>query len=83
MEIWYKPPLYTVSHIASGVLSFFIPVVFPFIAAYHLIQYWLDVRFFMREKEIRQGNSIAHTGLKFFEVLLGLLIAYAIYTWNR
>jgi hypothetical protein len=83
MEIWYKPPLYTVSHIASGVLSFFIPVIFPFILVYHFLQYFLNIRFFIREKEIRQGNSIAHTGLKIVEVILGLLIAYAIYTWNR
>ncbi len=83
MEIWYKPPIYTASHIALGVISFYIPVFLPFAIGYHILQYALNVRFFIREKEIRQGNSISHTSLKLVEVLLGLLIAYAFYTWNR
>jgi hypothetical protein len=83
MEIWYKPPIYTLTHIAMGIVSFFKPIVLPFVIAYHLVQYWFNVRFFALEKKIYNGNSIAHTGLKLSEVLLGLLIAYAIYTWRR
>lgn len=83
MDIWYKSPVYTASHIAFGVFCFYSPILFPVILAYHFIQYWMDIRFFMIEKEIRKGNSIPHTVVKLGEVLLGLLIAYAIYTWRR
>ncbi len=83
METWYKPPLYTASHIGFGVLSFFIPAFIPIFLIYQFVQYWFNVRFFMKEKEIREGNSIAHTGIKFAEFSLGLLIGYAIYTWKH
>ncbi len=83
METWHKPPLYTASHIGFGVLSFFMPVLIPIFIVYQLIQYFYNVRFFIRERQIRDKNSIAHTSVKFAEFILGLLIGYAIYTWKH
>jgi hypothetical protein len=83
MKLWYKPPFYTASHIASGVLSYYFPIVFPFVVMYHAVQYILNIRFFILEKAIRHGNSLSHTILKLAETLLGLLIASAIYLWRQ
>ena len=83
MKLWYKPPFYTASHIASGVLSYYFPVIFPIVIIYHVLQYFLDIRFFILEKAIRHGNSLSHTILKLAETLLGLLIASAIHLWRH
>lgn len=83
METWYKPPIYIATHIGLGIVSFFVPVLIAIFAVYQLIQYFLDVRFFIREREIRDKNSILHTATKFAEFGVGLLIGYAIYTWKH
>jgi hypothetical protein len=83
MKLWYKPPFYTASHIASGVLSYYFPIIFPLIVIYHGIQYVMNIRFFILEKAIRPGNSLSHTILKLAETLLGLLVASAIYLWRH
>jgi hypothetical protein len=83
MKLWYKPPFYTASHIASGVLSYYYPFLFPIVILYHVVQYGMNIRFFILEKAIRQGNSLSHTLLKLTEILIGLLTAAAIHLWRH
>ncbi len=83
METWDKPPIYIATHIGMGIVSFFFPVLIAVFTVYQLVQYFLDVRFFIPERQIREKNSTLHTAIKFAEFGVGLLIGYAIYTWRR
>jgi hypothetical protein len=78
MQIWHKPAIYVVIHILSGVVAYRYPTFLPFILGYHLLQYSLDVRFFIFQWKIEKGNSVEHTVVKLLEVLLGYLIGYLI-----
>ena len=75
MKIWYKPPIYAFIHILSGIVGYFYPAVLLGVFAYHSIQYYLDVRFFAFDCEIREGNSLEHTMLKLSEVCIGYILA--------
>lgn len=78
MKVWYKPPVYVVIHILSGVIGYFFPVVLLIMVLYHFLQYFLEVRFFIFDLNYKTGNSIEHTCVKLFEVLIGYLLAFAV-----
>ena len=75
MKIWYKPPIYAFIHVLSGVAGYFYPAILVTVFAYHVLQYYLDVRFFAFDREIREGNSLEHTMLKLTEVSIGYILA--------
>jgi hypothetical protein len=75
MKLWYKPPIYIIIHTLSGFIGYFFPVVLFFIVLYHVLQYAFDIRLFFFDLNYKPGNSLEHTGLKLFEVLIGYLLA--------
>lgn len=68
--------LYVISHIITGAISYFYPVIWIGIIIYQLSQLCMNKRFFLcnRQKCIRDGNSIKHTLYKLSQYLLGYLI---------
>lgn len=73
--MWYKPGIYIAIHILSGSISYYYPSFLILIVLYHLLQYSLNVRFFIFDWKIEKENSIEHTVVKLLEVLLGYLLA--------
>ena len=73
MKIWRKPPIYTVIHIATGMIGYFFPLLLVAALMYHVVQYILDVRFFAFEGTYEDGNSLEHTALKLLEIGAGYL----------
>ena len=71
---YYKPAIYTVSHLALGFAAAWYPVVGAVMVVYQLLQLALNVRFFLFEMKIREGNTWQHTALKLSEVGLGYVI---------
>lgn len=75
MKLWYKPPIYIVIHTLSGFIGYFFPILLLIVVLYHLLQYFLDLRLFFFDLNYKPGNSLEHTSLKLFEVLIGYLLA--------
>jgi hypothetical protein len=75
MKVWHKPMVYVTIHILTGSIAYYYPTFLFFILAYHLLQYGLNVRFFIFQWKLGKGNSIEHTVVKLLEVLLGYLLA--------
>ena len=65
--LYYKPAIYTFSHVAIGFVAAWFPVLAGLMIAYQLLQLILDVRFFLFALEIKKGNTWQHTGLKLAE----------------
>jgi hypothetical protein len=63
-----------VSHVLTGFLAVWFPVLIPFALAYQLGQLMFDVRVFPVEMTIRPGNSVHHTLVKLSEMSIGYLI---------
>ena len=83
MKVWQKHPIYGLLHVLFGVVAYFSPAFLTLILAYQLLQYFLGVRFFAFEQEIRQGNSLEHTMLKLSEIAIGYILApILVLTWN-
>ncbi len=83
MKVWQKHPIYGLLHVLFGVVAYFSPAFLTLILAYQLLQYFLGVRFFAFEQEIRQGNSLEHTMLKLSEIAIGYILApLFLITWN-
>lgn len=80
MRIWPKDPLYVLIHVLSGVIVYFIPAIIIPILIYHGLQYFMNVRFFIFQGEIRPGNSLEHTLVKLLEVLAGYSLIKLVYT---
>ena len=75
MRVWYKPPIYAFIHVLSGIVGYVYPAILVAVFAYHILQYYLDVRFFAFDREILEGNSLEHTMLKLSEVGIGYILA--------
>ena len=78
MKVWYKPRIYVAIHVLTGGIGYYYPPFLFLVLAYHLLQYGLNVRFFIFAWKIEKGNSVEHTVVKLLEVLLGYLIGYLI-----
>ncbi len=78
--MYYKPPIYTISHILTGFLSVWFPILAILMITYQFLQLIFNVRFFIFTMEIKKDNSIKHTALKLLEFGfgygLGLLFYY-------
>ena len=71
---YYKPAIYTFSHLALGFIAAWYPVVGAVMVVYQLLQLAFNVRFFLFEMAIKEGNTWQHTGLKLTEVGLGYVL---------
>jgi len=80
MRIWYKDTIYIFIHFLSGMIIYFVPWTIIPIVGYHLLQYFMDVRFFGFQGEIRHGNSVEHTLVKLLEIYAGYLFIKLVYT---
>lgn len=73
--MFYRHPIYFITHLILGFLGYFYPEVLYVTLGYQLLQYVLNIRFFLFEGVIKSGNSIEHTAIKLGEVGAGYVIA--------
>jgi hypothetical protein len=71
MEIYDRPHHYAISHILFGFIAVWFPLVGVLAVAYQLLQFVFNVRTFPVEWRIKKGNSVAHTGLKLIDMVVG------------
>jgi hypothetical protein len=83
MTTWDRPAIYTITHVVSGYIGFFYPIILLLSVFYHFLQYVLNVRFFIFELTYKEGNALEHTVIKLFEILYGFLIAYGITKFEK
>lgn len=77
------PALYIASHIATGYIGYYKPIIFILFLIYQLYQYTLDIRFFLlsnykTSKPCKKGNNIKHTMRKIAEAIIGYVIAHIV-----
>lgn len=75
MELYDRQPIYAVTHYLTGFLAFYYPIIGILALLYQFGQYAFNVRFFLFELKFKKGNSLAHTGLKLLEMLIGYILA--------
>lgn len=73
--IYPKPHKYVLFHIGLGFLSYYYPILLWIFIGYQLLQYVLNVRFFLIEGKIEHGNTLMHTTVKLVEFFFGHTIA--------
>ena len=73
--MFYRHPIYFITHLILGFLGYFYPEVLYATIGYQFLQYALDIRFFLFEGVIKSGNTLNHTAVKLGEVSVGYLIA--------
>jgi hypothetical protein len=66
--------IYTLSHILLGFIAVWYPTLGLLFIAYQLLQYFLQIRFFLFSFEIKHGNSLYHTIRKISEIAVGYFI---------
>lgn len=69
-----KPMIYTLSHVLLGFIAVWYPLLGLLFIAYQLLQYLLNIRFFLFSMEIKHGNSAYHTMKKLGEIAIGTVI---------
>jgi hypothetical protein len=81
--VYEKPMGYLLIHIGLGLLAaFYFPIVW-FYLAYQALQLILQKRFFLFEWQIKDGNSITHTGVKIIEFFIGFFIGIILLNSRR
>ncbi len=74
MQVYDKPFIYTLSHILTGFITVWYPVLGLLFIAYQLLQLTFNVRFFLFSLEFKKGNNPLHTARKVAEFAAGYLI---------
>ena len=74
MVLFERPQIYAVTHVLLGFIGSQYPAILFLVVAYQLLQYFWDIRFFVFQGRIEKGNSLQHTGLKLFEILIGYFL---------
>jgi len=75
LKMFHRHPIYLATHLILGFLGYFYPEVLYVTLGYQLLQYALDIRFFLFEGVIKSGNTLNHTAVKLGEVGIGYVIA--------
>jgi hypothetical protein len=73
-----KPIIYTLSHIILGIIAVWYPILGLLFIAYQILEYILNIRFFLFSMEIKEGNSLLHTMKKLGEIGSGYIIGLII-----
>lgn len=73
--MFHRHPIYFLTHLILGFIGYFYPEVLYSTIGYQLAQYIFNVRLFIFEMSVKQGNSVEHTAIKLAEVAGGYLIA--------
>ena len=81
--MYSRHPIYLVSHLIFGFLSYYYTVLVYYIVVYQFIQYIFNVRFFIFEMKIKSGNSLEHTLIKLSEYVAGYLFAAILHNMNE
>lgn len=68
------PPAYVLSHLFLGAAAVAYPVVVPCFLMYQMAQYALNIRIFMFEACVVEGNSLWHTFCKVGHFTLGCML---------
>ena len=71
LQHYDKHFIYTLSHILLGFIAVWYPTLGLLFIAYQLLQYFLQIRFFLFSLEIKEGNSLYHTIRKISEIAVG------------
>jgi hypothetical protein len=74
MALFERPQIYAVTHVLLGFIGSQYPAILLLAVAYQLLQYFWNIRFFVFQGRIEKGNSLQHTGLKLFEIFIGVLL---------
>jgi hypothetical protein len=75
LKMFYRHPIYFFTHIILGFLGYWYPEILYGTLGYQFLQYFFNVRIFMFEMSLKQGNSLEHTLFKLSEVALGYFLA--------
>ena len=78
MQVYDKPFIYTLSHILTGFITVWYPILGLLFIAYQLLQLTFDVRFFLFSLEIKDGNNPLHTARKIAEFAAGYLAGFLV-----
>ena len=70
-----RHPVYLITHLILGFVGYFYPMVLYATVGYQVLQYGMDVRFFLFESAIKTGNTLEHTAMKLGEVGVGYVLA--------
>jgi hypothetical protein len=73
--MFYRHPVYLITHLLIGFASYYYIKLLYIAITYQLLQYVLNIRFFIFDLEIKNGNSIEHTTTKICELLAGYVLA--------
>lgn len=73
--MFYRRPIYFFTHLILGFLGYWYPEILYGTLGYQFLQYFFNVRIFMFEMSLKQGNSLEHTLIKLSEVFAGYLLA--------
>lgn len=76
MVQFYKPWYYTFSHGLTGFIAVWYPSIGLLAIFYQLTQLFLNIRFFIVEGRILNGNSVEHTFKKLVEIGIGYCVGY-------
>jgi hypothetical protein len=75
MTVYYKDPIYTLSHVAFGFAAAYLPAfVLAWFIIWQLGQLALNVRVFLYTLTYERGNSREHTAKKFAEFITGFAL---------
>lgn len=75
---YHKPWYYILIHVIIGFVAAWYPILIVLAVAYQLGQLMCNVRVFLIEGTIEEGNSIYHTSKKLSEYTIGYLIGYIV-----
>ena len=70
------PPLYVISHIIFGMISYFYPIFIILIIMYQFVQLALNKRSFLFEWKFKSGNSLIYTLYKLSHYVFGYALVY-------
>jgi hypothetical protein len=76
MQVYDKPFIYTLSHIITGFITVWYPLLGLLFLAYQFLQLTFNIRFFLFSLEIKKGNNPLHTARKIAEFAAGYLAGF-------
>lgn len=80
--MYHRPPIYAVSHIVTGLLAVWYPIIGILAIVYQLGQFALNIRVFPIQGTYRRGNSVKHTAVKLAEIGLGYILGLGLYSYQ-
>jgi hypothetical protein len=83
MGLYERPHYYMLIHIVTGLLGAWYPIILIIGLMYQFIQYILNLRVFIFDWKVKEGNSLEHTGLKILEIMIGYVAGLIVFRTLR